>query len=98
MHKESLSSISHIISLGPNCMVAYQIRRFFNVSKGYPFDWWITPYDGLIKVIDFLSVDDLFCEKRIRITDDGNTVLNPDYNIFYHHGRAWRVPPFEREL
>jgi hypothetical protein len=77
--------VTHIVSLGKNCMVAYQIRRFFGVEKSYPLDWWITPFDGLIKFLEFSDVNNLFDADQIAISENGQTIMNPQYGICYHH-------------
>jgi hypothetical protein len=33
------------------CDTAFQIRRNFAQTEAYPFDWWITPYQGLMELI-----------------------------------------------
>lgn len=40
------------ISLGSNCEVSYNIRRFFGFEAAYPFDWWITPLSPVPKLIE----------------------------------------------
>lgn len=40
-----------VLSLGMACDTAFQIRRNFAQTEAYPFDWWITPYDGLRELI-----------------------------------------------
>jgi hypothetical protein len=85
MYKEYLEEITHVVSLGPNCMVAYQVRRFLLIGTSYPFDWWVTPFGGLIKTLEHLSVEDLFNENKLQIVNSGDSVSNPDYDILYHH-------------
>jgi hypothetical protein len=85
MFKEKLTNISHVVSLGPNCMVAYQLRRYLSIEKSFPFDWWITPFDGLVKVLQKIDVIDLFNVEKVVVVKSGDSVSNPDYNILYHH-------------
>lgn len=44
--------IDRVISLGGLCEVAFQIRRFVRSDKAYPFDWWITPFASVPKVLE----------------------------------------------
>lgn len=71
-----------IISLGRACDIAHQIRRHFGQTEAYPFDWLITPFQGLIKTIDsdfggFLSIDQLIIKD--------NYVYGRDSDIIYYH-------------
>ena len=42
---------TQIISLGRACQPRYQLRRMRGTGDAYPFDWIITPDDGLCSVI-----------------------------------------------
>ena len=79
------SHVTHIVSLGKNCMVAYQIRRFFNLEKSFPLDWWITPFDGLIRFLEIPEVNNLFDADKLAISENGQSITNPYYGISYHH-------------
>lgn len=39
-------------SLGGDCQVGWQIRKFFNNPIPSPFDWLVTPFDSLLRVLD----------------------------------------------
>ncbi|UJX45409.1 hypothetical protein D7006_12295 [Xanthobacter sp. YC-JY1] len=41
-----------IVSLGSVCEVAYQVRRLSRSERAYPFDWWVTPLDSVLKVLE----------------------------------------------
>ena len=41
--KFRLAPATHVVSLGPLCSVAANLRRYYNFRSSYPFDWWITP-------------------------------------------------------
>lgn len=43
--------VDRIISLGALCEVAYQARRLSKSSRAYPFDWWDTPFAGLLRAL-----------------------------------------------
>lgn len=42
---------SHVVPLGVSCRVTCQVRLCFDSWKIYPFDWWITPLDGLVRYL-----------------------------------------------
>ncbi len=76
---------NNIISLGSNCAPAQAIRRHFGVGKAYPFDWWISSLDELIKVIE-CEFSRMFEPAEIEIyhaSDWG--VRSARYGISYHH-------------
>ncbi|WP_294538069.1 DUF1796 family putative cysteine peptidase [uncultured Rhodoblastus sp.] len=41
-----------VISLGLACGAAYQIRRRFDQTETYPFDWLVTQMNGLLQLLD----------------------------------------------
>lgn len=44
--------VDRVVSLGALCEVAYQARRLSRSSRAYPFDWWDTPFVGLLRVLN----------------------------------------------
>lgn len=93
-----------IVSLGPNCKTAWNLRDYFSLDTAYPFDWWITPIRTTLEMIrpDFVfnvEADDL------AIIPDGatNTVHNRKLNLLHHHdfsrvnGLVERLAPAEIE-
>ena len=44
--------MKNIISLGGNCSVAYQLRKFNINNISYPFDWCKLTIKNLIKVLE----------------------------------------------
>ena len=44
--------VSHIVSLGHNCQLTYQLRRYFNFATAFPFDWWVTNMRGVIDTLE----------------------------------------------
>ena len=73
-----------IVSLGSNCEITWNIRSYFGIEEAYPFDWWMTPYHSLLKILDN-NFEGLFDEQNIRIATDKLTVVDKKYNILYHH-------------
>jgi hypothetical protein len=84
----SVEAYDQIVSLGHWCGPAANIRRRFNIEAAMPFDWWITPFDSLMKVLDERFAN-LFREENIEIiTAEGKahaTVRDNYYNLYYHH-------------
>jgi len=95
----TIEKITHIVSLGNRCEVAYQIRRYFLIEKSYPFDWWITPRMSLLKALKNLEVENMFNVEKLELTSDytsmisslffvhypDDSVINQDYGIHYYH-------------
>lgn len=56
------TNYKHVISLGFFCSVALELERKGVRDASYPFDWLISDFQGVIKVIenrfyDFLNID-----------------------------------------
>lgn len=56
--------VDRVISLGALCEVAYQARRLSKSSRAYPFDWWDTPFSGLLRALETGSPE-VFCVSHI---------------------------------
>ena len=41
-----------IVSLGGNCMLTMEVRKFFGIQAANLFDWWITPGDALVLLVE----------------------------------------------
>jgi hypothetical protein len=73
-----------IISLGCNCELALNIRDYFGVERAYPFDWWITPFQALWKLLEG-RFHNLFNINNLELSSDLLTVRDTYYNLLYHH-------------
>jgi hypothetical protein len=84
----SIEPYDQIISLGHWCGPAANIRRRFGIEAAMPFDWWITPFDSLMKVLDERFAN-LFREENIELFDaegrERHTVRDNYYQLYYHH-------------
>lgn len=74
-----------IISLGPNCRNAWNLRHHFGLERAYPFDWWITPSRSALAMLEpsfrfHVTLDDLHISNRLH-----NTVYNSRLNVLHHH-------------
>ena len=72
------------MSLGSNCEITGNIRSYFKIEEAYPFDWWMTPYHALLKILDN-NFDGLFEEQNIIVPHDKLSIIDKKYNILYHH-------------
>jgi hypothetical protein len=76
---------TQIVSLGPRCATSYNLRRYFNFSSAFPFDWWISPEVGVADVLRNLDVEKIYDPDRIEITPAGQSVRHKDFGILLHH-------------
>jgi hypothetical protein len=66
-----MSEYTHIISLGGNCRLAYNLRRHFQFNSAYPFDWFIAPLGSVARMLrDPDPVATLYDPKFLRGGDD----------------------------
>jgi hypothetical protein len=73
-----------VVSLGGNCMVALEVRKFFGIEAANLFDWWITPGDALVLLIE-KDFEGLFLRENLKIVGEGQSVANTRYGILHHH-------------
>jgi hypothetical protein len=73
-----------IISLGCNCELTWNIRDYFGIERAYPFDWWITPFRALWKLLEN-RFHNLFNINNLEVSPDLLTVKDKYYNLLYHH-------------
>jgi hypothetical protein len=73
-----------VVSLGANCMVTKEMRTFFGIQAANLFDWWITPGDALVRLIEN-DFDGLFSPENLSMVGDRRSVANLRYGILHHH-------------
>jgi hypothetical protein len=73
-----------ITSLGSWCAPAANIRRRFGVSQAMPFDWWVSPYNATIKLLEE-DFGNLLRPENLEIVDNGDSVRCNYYGILHHH-------------
>jgi len=77
-----------IVSLGDWCAPAANIRRRFGLEQAMPFDWWVTSYNGLVRLLEDRFAD-LFDPTSMQVLDRPHlareTVLCHRYGILHHH-------------
>jgi hypothetical protein len=70
-----------VISLGSDCTSAHQIDAFFRAKRpNSPFDWLITPIEGLVAVLAERGARFVLAMRA-----NADTVLCQHYGVAYHH-------------
>lgn len=85
---ESPSRPTHVVPLGLSCRVSHQVRAYFGSTTAYPFDWWFTPIDGLIRYLSDPDPDRVFSPGALdELVVDGhvNTVVAPEFGFLLFH-------------
>jgi Putative papain-like cysteine peptidase (DUF1796) len=86
--KVSRFRATHIVSLGGNCRVTYNLRKTFDFDSAYPFDWWICPLKSATAFLSDPDLDALYDPALLEpVLQDGRvfTVVNTRYDIRLHH-------------
>jgi len=77
-----------IVSLGDWCAPAANIRRRFGTTEAMPFDWWITPYNALIQLLEE-KFENVLKRENLEILAQGgrpnDTVRCNHYHMLHHH-------------
>lgn len=73
--QEHLGVFDLVFSAGPYCRSAFHLRRLFDQTQAFPFDWWLTPASSALRMLhpDYrfgLKADALF------FTQSAQAVLN----------------------
>jgi hypothetical protein len=73
-----------VVSLGGNCMVTMEMRKFYGIEAANLFDWWITPGDALVRLIEN-DFEGLFAAGNLQMVGDRRSVANLRYGLLHHH-------------
>jgi hypothetical protein len=90
--------VDYVISLGGNCRATWNVRRFFNFSTAFPFDWWITPWRALAELLSDFDTDHLYCPdllEEVRANDGAiASIRHRELGIILQHEfpRDWNSP------
>ncbi|KAA1053988.1 DUF1796 family putative cysteine peptidase [Azospirillum argentinense] len=79
-----MTTYDRIIGLGGNCQVTWQLRNFYGFETAYPFDWWITPWGSLLRLLE-TDFDGLFLDDGQKIIRNRDTVVCLNTWILHHH-------------
>ena len=78
----------HIVGLGYDCRIAYNLRRTFGFERAFPFDWWVTPLPALAAFLREPSIEHLYDPRRLQpfMAKGGIfAIRNVHYGIELHH-------------
>jgi hypothetical protein len=75
---------THIVSLGMRCVVAHNLRRFYDFSTAYPFDWWVTPAPGLIALLNDPDISALYDPTQLSLLEGGKSVCHANGIRLFH--------------
>jgi hypothetical protein len=67
------------------CAVAYNLRRFYNFRSAFPFDWWITPAEGVAAFLEHPDADYLYDMTQLELVHAGKTVKHRELGFRLHH-------------
>lgn len=73
----------HMLSLGYDCKVAYQIRRHSGQEQAFFFDWLMTPVEGLRVMLG--RDEDLLRPGRWALVKSDSTVQDLDTGLMFMH-------------
>lgn len=79
---------THIVSLGGNCRVTYNLRKHFNFGSAYPFDWWICPLKSATSFLSNPNLDVLYDPLLLAPVMQGDRIFsieNSHFGIRLHH-------------
>jgi hypothetical protein len=79
---------THVVALGVSCRVTYQLRTYFRSGISYPFDWWISPFDGLTRYVASLDPDRIFrADALVEQVADGHVqaIVSREFGISLFH-------------
>ncbi len=80
-------SFNRPISLGGGCPMAANIERHYGQAFKSPFDWWLTPFSGLVKLLSDNDPDLVFDPQALCVAPlwGGTDVFNMRYRIHFSH-------------
>jgi hypothetical protein len=82
--------VDRVISLGTNCEIAFNLRKFFGFERAYPFDWWGTPLNAVAPVLASRFAVGINRD-NLQAVGGRRSILNLKYRILHHHDFP-RVP------
>jgi hypothetical protein len=85
---ESPSHPTHAVPLGLSCRVSYHVRTCFKSTTAYPFDWWLTPIDGLIRYLSDPDPDRVYGNgalDEVVVEGDVTCVGAPEFGFLLFH-------------
>lgn len=73
--RNAAARFTHVVPIGANCRVSYQLRRHLGTDAAWPFDWWIAPIQGTTRYLAELDPARLYDPDALEeMTVDGACV------------------------
>ena len=66
--------VDRIVSLGALCEAAYQARRLSRSGRAYPFDWWDTPFHGVLTVLEVGAAEVFAADNIVKVPTDRDSL------------------------
>lgn len=85
LHRFNEKKATHVVSLGSECRVTHNLRRFFDFGNAYPFDWWGTEANSLELFLSKPDIDALYDVDNLELSSDRRSIVNREFNINLHH-------------
>lgn len=73
-----------LIGLGGSCEVAANVRRRFGIERAGMLDWWISPFAGLVRLIEE-GPSCLFDPADMDLTPDKDAAISRAFGFVFHH-------------
>jgi hypothetical protein len=94
----SRTTFTHVVPLGLSCRVTYQARTYFRAGVSHPFDWWITPVEGLARYISLFDPDRIYRADALgELIEDGwiSSIASREFGFLLYHEfpRRKAAPP-----
>lgn len=72
------------ISLGGNCSISYQLKKYGLKNESYPFDWSKTSINQIISVLEnnFIDYEIIEIKKKSNLHTHKNNISNFTYLVF----------------
>lgn len=73
--RDAAGRYTHVVPIGANCRVSYQLRRHLGTDAAWPFDWWIAPIQATTRYLAELDPAKLYDPDALEeMTVDGGCV------------------------
>jgi hypothetical protein len=82
-----MNIFNKVVSLGPDCQTAYQIRQVINQEEAYLFDWVIAPASVVSRAFENLF-SEIIASSGLMLKEaqaDRNFIYDSKSGIEYHH-------------
>lgn len=81
----SQAPVTDVVSLGPQCATAHNLRRYFDFSTAYPFDWWVTAGAAITTLLTDLDVEKIYDAANLQVIEGRHSVSHRQSGALLHH-------------